>query len=313
MSLKILILLLFLFNFSFASFQEVRIGKIDNYYKNKINEYELKNIIDQIEYNLESQLNTNVFDYNTQSGKPIDIIYLPPSKLEKRITRLVQRIKTKQDKIKKLQKYFPKKEKDIKYLRDDFENKNSIHNEKIKSFNAYVKGINEQKRLSSKEYEKAKKYIKEEKLKINKSTKILKSQRRAYQREVNRFNLKLSSYNNQIREFNRLNNDLERMNRNFKKVKGMTFGQKEIRLKTFYKDGKKVQEKSVNSNMNKIEIYGFESLAELKAIIAHEILHLVGIPHINYKNSLMHPVLQKNQIENINLTNEDIINFRKHF
>ena len=312
MYLKTLIITLLFFNCSFASFQEVRIGKIDDYYKNKISKYELRNIIDDVEYRLESQLNTNVFDYS-ENGKAIDIIYVPASKLEKRITKLVQKIKIKQEKIKKLQLYFPKKEKDIEIIRDEFERKNSLHSKKIKDFNNYVKDINQKKRLSSSEYKKVKKYVEEEKLKLNKQTKALKSERRVYQKEINRFNHKLNTYNNEIRQFNSLNNELERLNRSFKKVKGMTFGQKEIRVKTFYKDGKKIQEKKVNSNMNKIEIYGFEDLNELKTIIAHEILHLVGIPHINKKGSLMHPVLQKQQLDNINLTNEDIINFRENF
>ena len=45
--------------------------------------------------------------------------------------------------------------------------------------------------------------------------------------------------------------------------------------------------------MNKIEIYGFDNKQELKVILAHEIAHLVGIPHINVKDALMNPILQK--------------------
>lgn len=65
--------------------------------------------------------------------------------------------------------------------------------------------------------------------------------------------------------------------------------------------------------MNKIEIYGFESLSELKAILAHEIAHLVGVPHIQEQGALMNPILQKNQKQNLNLTYDDILNFKEHF
>ena len=64
--------------------------------------------------------------------------------------------------------------------------------------------------------------------------------------------------------------------------------------------------------MNKIEIYGFESLNELKAILAHELAHLVGIPHIEVVGALMNPVLQKNQIENLELTSYDIELFNNY-
>jgi predicted Zn-dependent protease len=65
--------------------------------------------------------------------------------------------------------------------------------------------------------------------------------------------------------------------------------------------------------MNKIEIYGFESKDELKAILAHELAHLLGIPHIDAKGSLMNPILQENQIEQLSLSKKDIINFKKNF
>lgn len=65
--------------------------------------------------------------------------------------------------------------------------------------------------------------------------------------------------------------------------------------------------------MNKIEVYGFDSKNELKAILAHEITHLVGIPHIEVKDALMNPILQENQINLLSLSKSDIINFKKFF
>jgi predicted Zn-dependent protease len=110
-----------------------------------------------------------------------------------------------------------------------------------------------------------------------------------------------------------LNKEIETMSRKFKKVQGVTIGVKEITLKTFYKNGKKVKEKSINHTMNKIEVYGFENLKELKVLLAHEIGHLVGIPHINKANALMNPILQENQKEKLLLTNDDIKNFKNNF
>lgn len=73
------------------------------------------------------------------------------------------------------------------------------------------------------------------------------------------------------------------------------------------------KEKSVRNSMNKIEIYNFESISQLKAVIAHEIAHLVGIPHINEKGALMNPLLQSEQLNELYLTNEDIVNFKNNF
>ena len=86
MFIKIIFLILSFTTFSYASFEKIRIGKIDNHYKNKINEQEFRNILNEIEYIFESELNMNVFDYS-EEGKVIDIIYIPPSKLEQRINK----------------------------------------------------------------------------------------------------------------------------------------------------------------------------------------------------------------------------------
>ena len=65
--------------------------------------------------------------------------------------------------------------------------------------------------------------------------------------------------------------------------------------------------------MEKIEIYGFESLDHLKAILAHELLHLVGVGHVESKGSLMNPILQNEQVLNLYLSSDDIEEVRSSF
>ena len=65
--------------------------------------------------------------------------------------------------------------------------------------------------------------------------------------------------------------------------------------------------------MDKIEIYGFDDLNSLKAILAHEIGHLVGVGHIEQQGALMNPILQENQIANLELTPADMEEFEKSF
>jgi hypothetical protein len=312
MILKIVFVTILLCNFSFASFQKLRIGHIDSYYKNKISKYELRNLIDEVEYILESKLDINVFDY-TSSGKPINLVYVTPSRLEKRISSYLNKLNEKEKEIKRLTKSFPKEQVKIKKLKKMFSEQNNLLNKRVKLLNDYVLTVNKKKRMSKIEYNDLKRYVKREKSKLQVEITKLKKEESYIKRVVNSFNNKMSTYNNLILEHKRLNAQLEVMSRGFKKVKGMTFGIKEIRFKTFYKDGKKVKERSVKNIMNKIDIYGFKNIDELKTILAHEILHLVGIPHINVKNALMHPVLQKKQLEEVNLTEEDISNFNENF
>jgi len=309
---RIIFPILILTTLSHASFEKIKIGKIDNYYKNKISYQEVRNILDEIEYIFESQLDMNIFDYSND-GKVIDILYVPPSKLEKRIDRKMEKLKLKKAKVEKIQDSLPKKLENINKEKEFIKEERLILNKKIETLNDYIKEKNKQKNFSKNEYTRIKAYIKKEQKKIKVDTSILKKNQRRIQSKVTSYNQKVNLQNSLIRDLNRLNNELERMNRSFKKVKGNTIGLKQVTSKVFYKNGKRVKEKTVKNIMNKIEIYGFESKNELKVIIAHEIAHLVGIPHINEKDALMNPILQQNQINQLSLTRSDILNFRNNF
>ncbi len=76
------------------------------------------------------------------------------------------------------------------------------------------------------------------------------------------------------------------MGRNFSSVKGRAFGSISMVQRTSYKNGRKVKEKIIKNSMDRIEIYGFDNLNQLKVLLAHEIGHLVGLPHINVKKML---------------------------
>ncbi len=312
MILKLLIIVFFLTSFSFASFQEVRIGKIDEYYSNKISKEQLRTIIDEIEYTFESQLNMNIFDYSN-NGKDIDIIYVPLSKLEQRISKKTNKLSIKSKRIKKFEEYFYTQIEKIDILKSEFEYKNTLVNLKVEEFNNYIKEINNKKTISEEQYNRSTLYIKTKKKEVDLEIKNLKKDQRKLKRIINTYNQKNFSYKNLIKEYNRLSNEIESMSRSFKKVRGRTFGIKEITLNTSYKNGKKIVKQSINNTMDKIEIYGFESLGELKAVLAHELAHLVGVHHINEDNALMNPILQKNQIENLFLTIKDISNFNENF
>ena len=309
---KIIFSILILSSLIHASFAKIKIGKIDNFYKNKINHQEVRNILDEIEHTFESQLDMNIFDYS-KDGKVIDILYIPPSKLEKRIDRKIEKLKLKKTKIEKIQDSLPSKLESINKEKGFVKQERLILNKKIETLNDYVKEVNKQKNFSKQEYTKVKAYIKEQQTKIKTYTNTFKKNQRKVQSKVNSYNQKVNLQNALIRDFKRLNTELERMNRSFRKVKGNAIGLKQVTSKVFYKDGKRVKEKTVKNIMNKIEIYGFESKNELKAIIAHEIAHLVGIPHIDDKDALMNPILQKNQINQLSLTQSDILNFKKNF
>ncbi len=310
--MKLIFLLFLLFSSSFAGYEEIKIGKIDKRYEDRISAKHLKSILDEIETHFESKLGMNIFDYSAY-GKPIDILYVKPSVLERRINRTVKRLKRKKQKIEKIKSSFEPKEKVLTTLTTKYQKKKKVLDEITKNLNSYITKQNSRNDISKEEYKKIKTYIKTKKVVVNQKLKEVNRLNREIRTLTLKYNNKLHSYKTHVMLYNQLANNLENMNRRFTKVKGKAIGQKEITIKRFTLNGKKVEQREERNSMKKIEIYGFESISELKAVLAHELAHLVGLPHINEKGALMHPILQKNQIENLELTSADIKNFKENF
>lgn len=312
MIMKKLLLSFIFVSFSCASYEKVAIGKIDDYYKDKITKKELEQIIKEIEYIFESTLKKNIFDYSID-GKPIDILYVPNTQLEDKISKKLELIKKKKEKIEELQEYFPSKKREIEISQDDLNGQIKVINQKVEDLNSYIKNVNSRKNVTKEEYSKIEEYVKNEKFGINSYLKEKDKSYQNLQNILNSYNQKVVAFNNLVRESNSLIKELESLGRDIKTVNGRTFGMKETVLKTYYKDGKEVKESTTTNSMNKIEIYNFNSLEHLKVILAHEIAHLVGVPHIDDEGALMNPILQENQKNRLHLTSEDIENFRKNF
>lgn len=310
--MKILILNLLILSSLLAGYEKVRIGNIHKHYQNQITPTQLRTLLSEIENTFESQLGFNVFDYS-QDGKPIDLLYLPPSKMEKRINRKIDSFNKKKEKLNKLSGFFPKKKKELDSVQKKYNIQADILNSKITNLNNYVREVNKIKQYPKKQYDEIKNYIKIKKDEIKNERKLKRSLERKLRKTLNQYNNKIHSYNNLVRQSSMLIKEIESLQRSYKVVRGKTFGQKEITLKTTIKNGKKYKERTTKSSMDKIEIYSFENLNQLKVILAHEIGHLVGIPHIDFKDALMNPILQKSQENRLFLTIEDIKNIKTHF
>lgn len=312
MLLRTIFLILFIYTLSFAGFEKVRIGKIDSFYNDKITKQELENIIQEIEYTFENQLGTNVFDYSFE-GKPIDLLYSSPSKLERNINYKASKQEQIEKEINSLRQKLPSSKKRIDSLKKRFKEKNNENNRKIREFNSYIKKVNQRKTISTQEYKELKEHVRKKKNQFHKEKKELEKIQRELNFLVKKYNSKINRYNNQISKFNTLSQEIESMSKTLKRIRGRTFGVQEITYKTYIKNGQKIREKNVSRSMSKIEIYGFDNKAQLKAILAHEIGHLIGMTHINTKGALMNPVLQENQESQLYLTLEDMENFYENY
>ena len=309
---RIFFSLLLLLSTLFASVQNVRIGVIDKYYVDKLTATELRQIITQIEQRFESQLKFDVFNYSS-SGVPINIVYVPDTELEDQIAKNLLFLEKKQKKIDTMKKSFLGDEKQIKVHQKNLNKFASHINIMTYSLNNYIIDTNKIRTYTKKEYQTRVIYVAEKQKRLDRDVQSLRKERRVLQRNIDKYNKNISAVNRLIKEYNNLSRQTVRMNKNTAMIKGSTIVAQKESLETFYKNGEKVQKKNVENKITKIEIYGFENKNKLKAILAHEIGHLIGAPHIDVKNALMNPILQDNQIENLSLTREDIRNFKENF
>jgi predicted Zn-dependent protease len=310
MSKIYILLFLLLCTFVEAKYQKVKIGYIDSHFKHKINPQQLKNIIEEIKYQFDTQLGYSVFEYS-DNGKPIDIIYKTPSQKKLQLQNAIVKLQTQEKQLKDFEKelkrdkqYVSSEQKIVKRYFDSL-------NDEIIQFNKYVNSINRKRNLSQKEYRKIKENINKEQRKLEYNQKLANQKKNSFNQLLNRYNGNIKNYNRNIKRYNLNQRRIENLSKSIKEKKGVAKGYKEKIIKSFYKDGKRYRQVEIKNHMQKIEIYGFESIAELKAILAHEIAHLVGIEHINKKNALMNPVLQQNQIKKLNITIDDIKLFDK--
>ncbi len=312
MFLKVFFLFIFVVINLNGQYEKVKIGKIDAYYQDKITQEQLRSIIEEIEKILETQTNINIFDYSND-GKPIDILYLPLSKKKLDVESGIKTLKIQKSKIDTFQEYILSKDDDIKKKALELQNLNKNLNQKIHKLNLYIEKMNTKNITSQQEYNEIKQYISKEKQKIKQETNIYDQKRIKYNNFLKSYNQKVSSHNLLVNQYNRLQRKIETLMRSMKEIKGVAKGYTKTVLKTVYKDGKEYRTKETQNYMEKIEIYGFDSLEQLKTILAHEILHLVGVGHIDTKGALMNPILQENQVENLYLIFEDIENFKSSF
>lgn len=307
---KIFIILLSFYCYVFADFQKLKVGVIDPRYG--ITPDQVKNIFLQIEDELETQAGMNLFDY-AEDGKPIDFIYMAPSKKKQNIEKSIQTLKKRFESIGKLQERLVRKQKRVLEKESEVIKRKDILDTQILALNKEIEKFNNEGQRSKEFVEKQRSMIEEKQRKLKMQIDKWKQLNRNYEVNLNAFNQSVIDYRFKIKQYNQMQRKLETLVRASPEVQGAAKGYKQIVYKTFQKGGNTFIDKQELNIMEKIEIYGFETLSHLKAILAHELLHMVGMGHINVKGALMNPILQENQVEKLQLTPQDIDLIHKSF
>lgn len=297
-----------------AQYQQVKIGEISNKYKDSLTQKQLQNLIQEIKNQFDRQLGYSVFEYS-EHGLPINILFMNESQKRKMLKRYEEDIVSIQKNIELLDMQITDEKSVLVQNQEILNNEADVLNKAISDLNNYVAKTNSNvSTLSKEQYESNKKKITSEQSKLEQARKNFNDKQARHNRDLRELNRLISKHNSLIRQHNSLVIRIESLSDSILEVKGKAIGKNITTVKTYQQNGKQIVQKENYSEMEKIEIYGFDgNMNQLKAVLAHEIAHLVGINHIEKKGALMNPILQSNQIDKMALTQDDIKAFNQVF
>lgn len=297
---------------AFAELQTVSVGKIDKRYSDLVSKNSLREIIKDIEALFETQLGFNVFDYS-EDGKPIDILYMPPSQKKKKILRNQKQLESLKKKIDSLEGSISEKQAVLQQIKSQLSYDYKLLNHNIEELNTYILKNNSFQNLSQDDYQKVNKYISQEKENIRNRTKDLAKEKRQVNKKLAAYRMKVRKYNALADKYNYIQRNTEKISQNYTELKGITKKRTTTTYTTYTQKEASIRKKEIKADVERIEIYNFENLNLLKVILAHEIGHLIGVGHVDVDGALMHTYLQKEQVESLSLTLDDIKAIRECF
>ena len=254
-----------------GQYQQVRIGEISSKYAGSLTHTQLFNLLQEIKSQFESQLGFTVFDYS-ENGLPIDILYVSESQKKKRLHIYLDERASLQKKIEQLDKKVVDERAFIDKTQKAINTEVTTLNNAIVNLNTYVENANKTlNTLNADEYKRLKHAIDDKQAKIKKLKTLFKNRQSHFEKDLRSFQRVVHNYNSLINQYNALVIRIETLSKSIIGVKGQAIGKNITSIKTAYADGKKITQKSSYSEMEKIEIYGFDgNIKELKAILAHE-------------------------------------------
>lgn len=256
-----------------------RVGEIDSRFN--ITENQVKNVMEEVEEVWFEAFGKELLTYRENGQISIDFIYSEQQKLfeeerstSNRIQGKDQQFSTQKRKYERISRQYEENLEQYKIMLGKF-------NDMVDSHNTLIAGLRGQK-LSPEQQQK----IKENEEKIN----SFKSRLDQKQSEVETLRKRV---NTQADELNRLNAQRNELVSEY----NSQFGEPKK-----FDQGRYVRE---GSN-ERIYVYQFSDIQSLKAVLAHEAGHALGLNHVDNPSSVMYELMSEQNIRDIKLSNEDI-------
>ncbi len=257
-----------------------RIGSIDPEFD--ITKSELRNLMEEVEKLWQTAIEQEVLRHSEVGSVVIHLIYSEEQKRTDNEKQFSQRINTIKQQVASLENEYQRLAQNYKRKQKDLQKSVSEYHQAVEEYNTTVKAWNSKGGIppDKKEAIKAKKRQVE---KLEAEVRRKETNTEAVRQQVN---ARSSQLNELIKRQNTL---IARYNKEFGEPRKFDQGQ-------YIRQG----------DDERINIYQFGNWAELKTVLAHESGHAMGLDHVDNPRSLMNAVMDKQDIFNLALTDEDI-------
>ncbi|KKP68750.1 MAG: matrixin [Candidatus Moranbacteria bacterium GW2011_GWE1_35_17] len=252
------------------------LGEIDPRFN--ISNADIKNVLAQAENVWEKDLNKNVFEYKEGAEFKVNFIF------DERQQRTVEgnNLNEQLDKLEEIQSDISKEYQTIEAIYQKtlatYQKNIKDYENRVEEFNAEIKKWNKEGGAPEDEYEDLKKE--------QKALEKLQEQLEAERKKINALVLNL--------------NELA-------KKENKTVGNYNEKVQTYKeKFGESTEFNQGEYNGLGINIYQFHEATDLKLVLAHEFGHALEVGHVENPSSIMYYLMEKQDLENIKLTGEDL-------
>lgn len=257
-----------------------RIGDIDSRFN--ISTQQVAAIMEEVEELWETASERDLLDYHEEGKVTIDLVYSKEQKRSEEEQLFSNQIETKKEQVEATRGEYQRLAERFEHKENDLKSTVSKYNRLADSYNELAEELQGQE-PSTGNIDKLKKL----EIQIKKLESDIERKQENLELLRKQTNAKSEQLNNLIKEQSRM---IARYNKQFGGVKRFDQGQ-------FIKKGEN----------ETIKVLQFSNRSELKTVLAHEIGHALGISHVNNPKSVMYHKMRRQDIFDLELSNEDVI------
>jgi DNA repair exonuclease SbcCD ATPase subunit len=257
-----------------------QIGEIDDRYD--ITQKELASVMKEVEDLWFTAMDKDLLNYSEDGKVVVNLVYGEEQERSEREKKLSNRIEIKKEQRKVTEEEYKRISRVFKSKREDLEELQSQNKQEVTKYNNYVTKWNGKSDVP----EQVKREIKQMKRELEKVQAELQQKQDELEFHRQQANSKGKQLNKLIEEEKEL---VASYNNRFAKARKFNQGQ-------FVKQGE-------NEN---VYIYQFSDKHDLKTVLAHEFGHAMGLEHVSNPESIMHEMMDEQNIFDLSLTSEDI-------